>query len=976
MDIAALQIEISASSESALKKVGNLIKRLDALKTALNNIPSDKVNDLKQLGEAANFTVGDGPSKLASALKKIVSQKDSLGSVVDDVSRLASLDFSNLEKGAAALQQMTRSTRTTTRSAASSEMTVNESGVTAEVGATADAYNKEADAAENASSAVTEHAKASSAAARHVEAHHSALLKVIKTFARIAAYRVVRTMIKEVGQAFADGRNNITQYSEAMNRLDASHVAQNMHDIAVEALYAKNSLGAMMAPIIESAVPAIQTLVSWLHTGTDAIAQFLAALQGKTTYTRAKKYEDLADDIKDVGSAAKEALRYLLPFDELNVLPDNSNRGSTTDTGMDYSEMFEEADIAAWALKFNEKVQPIIQWVKDNLGDILKTAGLIGTALLGWKIASSFLLQIPEIKGLVDTVKDKLGIGKALEIGFGIILTLTGFTMSYGGAHNIAVNGWDKATLMDKVSAILGPWVAGLGGALIGGALAGIKGAAFGFSFGFGIALVLEGIALAEVGAYNVGLVGWDSAAILDKVTTVLGPVLAAIGGAIAGSAFGVPGAVIGATIGLAIGLTVVGIKLAEGEKQGVRDRFYSSDIGKEFAEIKKSIEDHAIEIDNMNVRVKNVKANFDSGAWKGNFEEAKKIVEEIFAMDESDNKTYTQILRIKDGIDRLNEMGFTDLNLRFDDLTGHIEGSKDEVMDTIEQLRIMAQTEALYDMLVERSRDYYTATNDVKKATEELTKAQESKEKVENRMKEIEKELNDLYADTDSWTRDTAKHVDELGKEYTDLDKILNNEVAQALKDAQGNLDTANETLGIATGNLEDVQKALKDVQTPADQAARSVETAATRMETAVSRAVNKMNTDLKSIINPDIVATVRLDVENDKNNNKGRKINGITLYADGGYISNGELYIAREAGPEMVGRIGNRNAVANNDQIVSGIAAGVEEANEPVVNAVLAIGAQIVGAIRESGGSISLDDIARGVTRYQNRMARAVGV
>lgn len=49
---------------------------------------------------------------------------------------------------------------------------------------------------------------------------------------------------------------------------------------------------------------------------------------------------------------------------------------------------------------------------------------------------------------------------------------------------------------------------------------------------------------------------------------------------------------------------------------------------------------------------------------------------------------------------------------------------------------------------------------------------------------------------------------------------------------------------------------------------------------------------------------------------------------YAKGGFPDMGELFVAREAGPEMVGRIGNRSTVANNDQIVEGISEGVYQA------------------------------------------------
>lgn len=51
---------------------------------------------------------------------------------------------------------------------------------------------------------------------------------------------------------------------------------------------------------------------------------------------------------------------------------------------------------------------------------------------------------------------------------------------------------------------------------------------------------------------------------------------------------------------------------------------------------------------------------------------------------------------------------------------------------------------------------------------------------------------------------------------------------------------------------------------------------------------------------------------------------------FADGGFPEMGQLFIAREAGPELVGQMGSRTAVANNAQIVQGISAGVSQAND----------------------------------------------
>ncbi len=52
------------------------------------------------------------------------------------------------------------------------------------------------------------------------------------------------------------------------------------------------------------------------------------------------------------------------------------------------------------------------------------------------------------------------------------------------------------------------------------------------------------------------------------------------------------------------------------------------------------------------------------------------------------------------------------------------------------------------------------------------------------------------------------------------------------------------------------------------------------------------------------------------------------IPKLADGGYPSSGQMFIAREAGPELVGTIGSRSAVVNNDQIVESVSAGVYRA------------------------------------------------
>lgn len=98
---------------------------------------------------------------------------------------------------------------------------------------------------------------------------------------------------------------------------------------------------------------------------------------------------------------------------------------------------------------------------------------------------------------------------------------------------------------------------------------------------------------------------------------------------------------------------------------------------------------------------------------------------------------------------------------------------------------------------------------------------------------------------------------------------------------------------------------------------------------------------------------------------------------YAKGGFPDEGQLFMAREAGPELVGSIGGRTAVANNDQIVEGISYGVSSANEGVIRTLIAVGQQVVQSIREKDTATYLDGerVTDRVTEIQNRKNRMFG-
>ena len=101
------------------------------------------------------------------------------------------------------------------------------------------------------------------------------------------------------------------------------------------------------------------------------------------------------------------------------------------------------------------------------------------------------------------------------------------------------------------------------------------------------------------------------------------------------------------------------------------------------------------------------------------------------------------------------------------------------------------------------------------------------------------------------------------------------------------------------------------------------------------------------------------------------------LAAFANGGYPQSGQLFLAREAGAEMVGSIGGHTAVANNDQIVEGISEGVRDANTEVLTAIISGVSQIVGAIREGGasGGVDIDMLASALYQPMQRQGQIHG-
>lgn len=143
-------------------------------------------------------------------------------------------------------------------------------------------------------------------------------------------------------------------------------------------------------------------------------------------------------------------------------------------------------------------------------------------------------------------------------------------------------------------------------------------------------------------------------------------------------------------------------------------------------------------------------------------------------------------------------------------------------------------------------------------------------------------------------------------------------------------------------------------------------------RFETFISRIRSALNTTLsnfsRSMSSVKVSAAGRVTYSN-------MSPVYITRFATGGFPDIGQLFLAREAGPELVGTMGGRTAVANNEQIEQGIYRATYDANSEQ-NALLREQNDLLRLLldKDVTAYISTSDIVNGLSRKNRRDGKTV--
>ena len=200
-------------------------------------------------------------------------------------------------------------------------------------------------------------------------------------FKLIVGRMIVRELINQIGQGF----QNLAKYSGTFNKSMSSMKS------SLSAL--RNSLATAFAPIVEVAIPYLVKLVDFVTMAINAVAKFIAALSGKTTYVKATKAAE--NYAEAAGAAADAAERGARAFDELNEIDTGSSSGGGAG-GASVGDMFEEVSIDAKILA--------------NLDTIKRVVEDIGIVVAAWGIGKIFKKDLTSVAGWMLTIKGSLNL--------------------------------------------------------------------------------------------------------------------------------------------------------------------------------------------------------------------------------------------------------------------------------------------------------------------------------------------------------------------------------------------------------------------------------------------------------------------------------------------------------------------------------------------------------------------------------------
>lgn len=262
----------------------------------------------------------------------------------------------------------------------------------------ADTINNVQQAASKAGKATQEASKGVKELSKSASKAKSPLSNFVASLKRIAFYRFLRTIIKEIAQAFQEGLQNAYAFSAGITT-EGHRFAAAMDSMKTAGSTMKNQLGSAFISLLAAITPVVIQIINLVTRLANALAQLFAAFTGGTYLKAVDVPQKWADAAGGAAAAAKEWKNQLLGFDEINRLEAPSDGGGSGGGGIDPSSLFEPADIEQKWLDLVNRIRPIFEDIRGIFSGLIEF--LEGVFTDNWSIVFDGLAKIVENFGLL-----------------------------------------------------------------------------------------------------------------------------------------------------------------------------------------------------------------------------------------------------------------------------------------------------------------------------------------------------------------------------------------------------------------------------------------------------------------------------------------------------------------------------------------------------------------------------------------------
>ena len=697
------------------------------------------------------------------------------------------------------------------------------------------------------------------------------------------------------------------------------------------------ALGNVFIPALNAVLPYAIAVTKVIRLIADAIATLVGFTLPEVDYSSLdSSVGSVSDSLEEANTKATEFSKTLLGIDELNVMPSNSSSEGSDGSGTGFDFELPSYDFISEAVdsRVNELVEKMKEWLgitgeidswsdlfNTRLGRILTLVGGIGAGIALWKLTKGFLDGITALKALLASPSQ--------SIALGLVITITGFAIEFSGISDAIANGLDGFNFSEIVlggllgtggAAILGKgiasWIAtafadsAVTGALttaatnlfgaetaatMGASAAGMAGAAL----AAGVAGIIAGIPAYITGIYDAITNGidWLSSALIGAGATAAGAGI----GAIVGACGGPIGAGIGALIGLAVGL-ITDLVILIVQKWDVIVEWCATacaSIGEFFSNMWDGICGiWSIVSEWFNTNVVQPISNFFSGLWEGKSNTASSCWDSIVTF-------------------------FTPAVEWFSQLFGSIWQT---ISDVFYNIGVIASgcwqiIQAVWSIVSE----WFNA-NIVQPVGTFFSGLWEG---IKNAAIIAWNEIKSVFSTIGNWIN--SKVIQPVSNFFSNLwtGFVTKAKTAWAgVKQVFGTVATFfKDTFKKAWQGIVNVFSVAGEIFVDIKDGILSgfkkvVNGIIKGLNSAIAVPFNGINSALSFIKNIKI-----LDFK-PFSGIRTISVPQIPYLASGGVVDSGQMFIAREAGAELVGNVGNKTAVMNNDQIVESVADGVYRA------------------------------------------------